>query len=91
MAQRPALSTTAVEVAEELFDTWRTRAADGVICADDMAHLEPQIVLVLVSTQCVDVAQAAGLAVMRGGADAQRAKGLMREVQAFMPGGPDAA
>ena len=91
MAQRPALSLIAVDSADELADAFAEAAADEVITIEEIAYLMPLVRMVQVNTQRVDLAQAAGLALIRGGETAQRAKGLLRDVSAFMPIEPEAA
>jgi hypothetical protein len=83
MAQRPALSTRLVDAAEELHDEFHARYADGELCANDIAYLIPMIRFVTVQAQAVDLAQATAVAIMRGGAQSQRASRLLREVETF--------
>jgi hypothetical protein len=85
MSQHPALSLLAVEAAEELEDAVVACAADGVIDPHELVYLRSHVRLVVVRTQEVDVAQAAGLAVMRGGTASCRASRLLREVGTWQP------
>lgn len=83
--QHPALSTVAVDAAETLEDEFLARAADGVICANDILHIRPLIRLAVAHAQASDLATMAGLAVIRGGKESQRASRLLREVDTFVP------
>jgi hypothetical protein len=85
MVQHAAISTMAVEAAEVLEDEFRACAADGVICAAEIAYLLPKVRTVLVKTQKVDLVQAAAIALIRGGQQSPRATRLLREVETFMP------
>lgn len=67
MVQRNPLSRDAVDLSEELQDTWRAAAADGVICAGEQATITPLIGQVQHIVLIVDTAQAAGLTILRRG------------------------
>ena len=85
MAQTDPLSRVLVGLTEDLEVAFLAHAKDGVIDATEIAHLQPHIRLVVVNALRVDLEQAAGLAVIRGGEDAQRASRLLHELQTWHP------
>lgn len=85
MPQAIALSTELVGLTEDLVDTWETVTADGHVCPLEIARVTVLVVDINTRAGLVDLAQAAGLAVIRRGADAQRSAGLLRQVNAHTP------
>lgn len=89
--QHPALSTRLADAAETLADEFKTRLADGELCADDVAVLMPLAQRVMVKAQAVDLHQAAAIARMRGGDTSPRTVRLERQVTQFQEMHPNAA
>lgn len=89
--QKDPLSRVLVGLTEDFEFAFNAHAEDGVIDATEIAHLLPQIRLVVIGAQKVDLAQAAGVAVIRGGEDAKRASSLLTELQTWQPDSGQAA
>jgi len=85
MVQVMPVSQEAVNAAEALADAVEMAAADGVICAAEIAYLLPKVQLVVVKAQQTDLARAAGMAVMKGGIGAKRAQELLHDIDQWKP------
>ncbi len=85
MAQAIALSTELLGQTEDLDDAWTAARADGHICETEMASITTLVVAVHHLAGIVDLAQAAGLAVIRRGAEAKRPADLLRQLDGIQP------
>ncbi len=81
MPQIPALSTELVERAEDLTDVWDAARADGHICPVEMAGITVLIGEVHTRAGVVDLAQMAGLAVLRCGMASRRPGDLVDQLR----------
>lgn len=80
--QTPAIATRTVGHAEELMDAFMEIVSDGIITPIEISATNKLIRQVYSSAMETDLAQAAGIAVMRTGTDGKRAKALTNELMA---------
>lgn len=80
MPQAIALSTELVGLTEEMIDGWDRACADGHLCPLEIARISAVIGEVNALAGLVDLAQAAGLAVIRRGAINRRPSDLLGQL-----------
>jgi hypothetical protein len=85
MSQHVALSVIAMDATDDFIEAFDAAAADGEICQAEIVYLTPLVRLVRVEIERVDIAQAAGLALIRGGTESYRALSLLRQCAGLDP------
>ena len=89
--QQRSLAQRADESMNHLRETWTVISADGVLETHEVVRFEGVLAVTHGYVGETNIAQAAGLAYLRLGADARRTRDLLRDLDTIDQLAPDAA